>query len=47
MTWLCIVEFRGSVKDIKDRFKNHNDVLGTRKTWRSFVVETIAGPGKD
>ena len=46
MTWLCIVDFRGSVKDITDRFKNHYDVPGTRKTWQSFVVETIAGPGR-
>jgi hypothetical protein len=36
----------GSVKDSTDRFKNHNDVLGTRKTWQSFVVETITGPGR-
>jgi len=26
--------------------KNHNDVPGTRRTWQSFVVETIAEPGR-
>src|SRR5208337_3389728 len=46
MTWLCIVDFRGSVKDTTDRFKNHNNVPGTRKTVQSFVVETIAEPGR-
>ncbi len=25
-------------------FKKHNDVPGTRKTWRTFVVETIERP---
>ena len=39
-----IVEFNLPPSPKYRSSKNHNDVPGTRKTWRTFVVETIERP---